>query len=358
MSCYIPVGKIDEGTYGEVFAATDARSGARFALKKVKMGAVSANEGFPITALRETNLLLSLGRPQPHPNIVSVREMVVGSSLDKVYMVMEMMEHDLKAALGAMRGALSQAEVKCLLQQLLAGVAHLHARWVIHRDLKPSNLLLDNAGRLVICDFGMARSYGQPLRSYTQPVVTLWYRAPELLLGATHYGPPVDVFACGAIFAELLTRRPLFRTASGAEGEMLGLVFALLGTPTEESWPGWASLPAAQGLRFKPRPPASLRGALGLAGGAGGGFGGGATTAISDAGLDLLRGMLTLDPAQRISAAEALSHRWFAESPPPCDPRLMPSLPSTADCKVAKNTARGGAGAGGASPPLPMREAE
>jgi serine/threonine protein kinase len=347
VGAYAPLGKIDEGTYGEVFAAVDKATGGKYALKKVKMGAAATSaEGFPITALRETNVLLALGWPAPHANIVSVREMVVGSSLDKVYMVMELLEHDLKAVLAAMTAPFTQAEVKCLLRQLLDGVAHLHAHWVVHRDLKPSNLLMDNAGRLAICDFGMARLYGHPLKAYTQPVVTLWYRAPELLLGARTYGPAVDVFSVGCIFAELLTRRPLFRTNSGSESEMLGLVFNLLGTPTPASWPGWEALPGAAGLRLKHRPPQSLRTALGLSGG---GFGG-SVTAISDAGVELLRGMLALDPAQRISAADALAHRWFAESPPPADPRLMPSFPSTAEIKAKQNAARGGAAR---SPPVP-----
>jgi cell division cycle 2-like protein len=343
VSAYRPLGKIDEGTYGEVFAAVDVETGAPYALKKVKMAAVSANEGFPITALRESHLLLALGGagPRPHPNIVAVREMVVGSSLDKVYMVMELLEHDLKAVFAAMAGCFTQAEVKCLLRQLLEGVAALHAAWVCHRDLKPSNLLCDNAGRLAICDFGMARHFGAPPKAYTQPVVTLWYRAPELLLGQRVYdGAAVDMFSVGCIFAELLTRRPLFRTQGGSDAEMLGLVFALLGTPTEASWPGWSSLPGASGLRLKPRPPQSLRSALGMVGG-GGGFGG--TTSISDAGLELLRGLLALDPTQRITAPEALAHRWFAESPPACDPALMPSFPSSSELKVAKQRARGSA---------------
>lgn len=346
MTAYRPLGKIDEGTYGEVFAAVDASTGVRYALKKVKMGKVTANEGFPITALRETNVLLALGWPVPHPNIVGVREMVVGSSLDKVYMVMELMEHDLKSVLAAMTGSFTQAEVKCLLRQLLAGISHLHTHWVVHRDIKPSNLLMDNAGRLCICDFGMARHYGEPLKAYTQPVVTLWYRAPELLLGQRVYGPPVDVFSVGCIFAELLTRKPLFRTEGGSDAEMLGLIFNLLGTPTSESWPGLTALPGAPAVaKMKPRPPQSLRSALGMVGG-GGSFGG--TTSVSDAGLELLRGMLALDPAQRISAADALGHRWFAESPPPADPRLLPSFPSSSDLKVAKQrTARA------ATPPPP-----
>ena len=250
-------------------------------------------------------------------------------------MVMDYLDHDVKTLMLTMRQTFTQAEVKCLVLQLLRGVAFMHANWVIHRDLKTSNLLMNNEGRLVICDFGMARLYGEPLRPYTQPVVTLWYRAPELLLGSRVYGPAVDVFSVGCIFAELLTKKPLFCARTGTETEMLGLIFGLLGTPTEDSWPGFFDLPGARDLRLKARPPQPLRQALGL-----GVMGYGGATAISEAGLDLLRSMIALDPARRITAAEALQHRWFFESPPPADERLMPSFPSAADAERARENAR------------------
>jgi len=159
-------------------------------------------DGFPLTSVREINILLSLS----HPSIVNVSEVVVGSSMDAVFMVMEYADHDLK---GVMERRMSQpfstAEVKCLMMQLLSGVAYLHANWVIHRDLKTSNILYTNRGQLKICDFGLARQYGEPLKPYTQLVVTLWYRAPELLLGQRKYSTPVDVWSCGCIMAELLT---------------------------------------------------------------------------------------------------------------------------------------------------------
>jgi len=162
--------KIDEGTYGVVYRARDKKTGEIVALKKVKME--KEKEGFPLTSLREINILLSFH----HPSIVDVKEVVVGSSLDSIFMVMEYMEHDLKGLMEAMKQPFSQSEVKCLMIQLLEGVKYLHDNWVLHRDLKTSNLLLNNRGELKICDFGLARQYGSPLKPYTHLVVTLWYR--------------------------------------------------------------------------------------------------------------------------------------------------------------------------------------
>lgn len=162
--------KIDEGTYGVVYRARDKKTGEIVALKKVKME--KEREGFPLTSLREINILLSFH----HPSIVDVKEVVVGSSLDSIFMVMEYMEHDLKGLMESMKQPFSQSEVKCLMIQLLEGVKYLHDNWVLHRDLKTSNLLLNNRGELKICDFGLARQYGSPLKPYTHLVVTLWYR--------------------------------------------------------------------------------------------------------------------------------------------------------------------------------------
>ena len=343
VTAYRPLRKIDEGTYGVVFAAEDVVTGDVVALKKVKMqGAAVAAEGFPITALRETNVLLALR----HPNIIRVREMVVGGDLDKVYMVMDYMSRDVKVAMGLLGQPFTQAEVKCLMAQLLAGVAHMHGAWVIHRDLKTSNLLLGAGGRLAICDFGLARKYGSPLRPYTETVVTQWYRAPELLLGARTYATAVDVWSCGCILAELVLGKPLF--AGRSEPEQLELIFKLLGTPTDAAWPGWDRLPLARELRMRPRAPASLRAALGLDAAAP--YGAGAAAHMSEAGLDLLRGLLMLDPARRISAADALAHPWFAESPLPLDPRLLPSFPDATDAaRDTADAARGAAAAAGSA---------
>lgn len=169
--------KIEEGAYGVVYRAKDKKTNEQVALKRLKME--KEKDGFPITSLREVDTLLKC----QHPNIVNVREIVVGSNMDKIYMVMEFVEHDLKSLMQyGMKNPFLMSEVKCLMQQLLSGIAHLHDNWIIHRDLKTSNLLLSHKGILKIADFGLAREYGSPLKEYTPVVVTLWYRSPELLL--------------------------------------------------------------------------------------------------------------------------------------------------------------------------------
>nr|CAI5848543.1 unnamed protein product [Callosobruchus analis] len=175
-------------------------------------------EGFPITSLREINTLLK----GQHPNIVTVREIVVGSNMDKIFIVMDYVEHDLKSLMETMR------QIKCLLKQLLTAVAHLHDNWILHRDLKTSNLLLSHKGILKVGDFGLAREYGSPLKAYTPIVVTLWYRAPELLLCAKEYSTPIDIWSVGCIFAELLLMNALFPGKS--EVDQLNRIFKVNNT--------------------------------------------------------------------------------------------------------------------------------
>ncbi|KAF9605835.1 hypothetical protein IFM89_018855 [Coptis chinensis] len=316
--------KIDEGTYGVVYRAKDKKTGEIVALKKVKME--KEREGFPLTSLREINILLSFH----HPSIVDVKEVVVGSSLDSIFMVMEYMEHDLKALMETMKQPYSQSEVKCLMVQLLEGVKYLHDNWVLHRDLKTSNLLLNNKGELKICDFGLSRQYGSPLKPYTHLVVTLWYRAPELLLGAKQYSTAIDMWSLGCIMAELLAKEPLFNGKS--EVDQLDKIFRKLGTPSEAIWPGFSKLPGVKvnfvkqplpalgdsgqafwyNLLRKKFPPTSFTG----------------SPVLSDAGFDLLNKLLTYDPAKRITAEDALNHEWFQEVPLPKSKDFMPTFPA------------------------------
>jgi len=323
VTAYRPLRCIDQGTYGRVFLAEDRETGERVALKQIKFETASVNEGFPMTALREMGLLLSL----IHPNIIRTREVVIGRDLDKVYMVMDYMPYNMRDFLEKLPSGtqFTQGEVKCLMQQLVEGLAHIHGKWVMHRDLKTANLLISPNGRLTICDFGLARTYGHPRRSYTETVVSLWYRAPEVLLSKGDYGPALDMWAVGCIFAEFLTREPLF--PARGESEAISLIFSLLGTPSAKHWEGWKSLPNVAALRAAERnhPPKSLRGALKL-GGVGTAHIGGAQ--LSDAGLSLLMALLEVNPEKRISAEAALEHPWFSEYPPPCDPRLLPAFPA------------------------------
>ncbi|KAG4387574.1 hypothetical protein GLYMA_11G248500v4 [Glycine max] len=304
--------KIDEGTYGVVFRAKDKKTGEIVALKKVKME--KEKEGFPLTSLREINILLSFH----HPSIVDVKEVVVGSNLDSIFMVMEYMEHDLKGLMEGMKQPFSQSEVKCLMLQLLEGVKYLHDNWVLHRDLKTSNLLLNNRGELKICDFGLARQYGSPLKPYTHLVVTLWYRAPELLLGTKQYSTAIDMWSLGCIMAELLSKEPLFNGKT--EFEQLDKIFRILGTPNETIWPGFSELPQVKvnfvknkcNLLRKKFPATSFTG----------------SPVLSDSGFDLLNKLLTYDPEKRITAEEALNHEWFREVPLPKSKEFMPTFPA------------------------------
>lgn len=226
---YKRLNTIDEGTFGVVHRAQDRETGRIVALKRLKTERRSNQ--FPITSLREINILLSLR----HENVVELIEMVTDPETDDVFMVMEFMEHDMKMLLRQkqLSGSLfPQAQVKTLMQQLLAGVHALHSNWVLHRDLKTSNLLLNDKGVLKLADFGLARKYTLPCGQYTQPVVTLWYRAPELLLGAKQYGPEVDMWSVGCIMAELLSCEPLF--PGKGEFDQISTIFATLGTPTKE----------------------------------------------------------------------------------------------------------------------------
>ncbi|KAG5521904.1 hypothetical protein RHGRI_034205 [Rhododendron griersonianum] len=374
--------KIDEGTYGVVYRAKDMDSGDIVALKKVKME--KEREGFPLTSLREINILLSFH----HPSIVDVKEVVVGSALDSIFMVMEYMDHDLKVFMETMKHPFSQSEVKCLMLQLLGGVKYLHDNWVLHRDLKTSNLLLNNQGELKICDFGLARQYGSPLKPYTHLVVTLWYsvfgfakwgcvysfdipqpftpfavaycllelmvssyelgstrllvlRAPELLLGAKQYSTAIDMWSLGCIMAELLSKAPLFNGKT--EFDQLDKIFRILGTPNETIWPGFSKLPGVKVNFVKHQLPAL--GDSGLA------FWPPLVTVsvlvwynllrrkfpatsftgspvLSDAGFDLLNKLLTYDPEKRITAEDALNHEWFREVPLPKSKEFMPTFPA------------------------------
>ncbi|XP_063716886.1 cyclin-dependent kinase 11B-like [Symsagittifera roscoffensis] len=307
--------KIDEGTYGVVYRAQDLRTNEIVALKRLKME--KEREGFPITSLREINCLLK----SQHPNVVPVREIVVGSNMDKIYLVMDYVEHDLKALMETMKQPFLTGEVKTIMMQLLEGVRHLHDNWILHRDLKASNLLFSHKGQLKIGDFGLAREYGSPLKPYTPIVVTLWYRAPELLLGTKLYSKPIDMWSVGCIFGELLTQKPMF--AGKSETEQLNQIFKELGTPNEKIWPDWPNLPMVKKIVFTEYPYNNLRNKFG--------------TSLTEKGIALLNGFLTFDPNRRLTAAESLKHEFFRESPKPVDPSQFPTWPAKSEGGVAKD---------------------
>ncbi|KAA0724091.1 Cyclin-dependent kinase 10 [Triplophysa tibetana] len=296
--------RIGEGTYGIVYRARDTRTNGIVALKKVRMD--KEKDGIPISSLREINLLIRLR----HPNIVELKEVVVGSHLESLFLVMSYCEQDLASLLENMQSPFSEAQVKCIVLQLLKGLEYLHQNFILHRDLKVSNLLMTDKGCVKIADFGLARVYGIPLQPMTPRVVTLWYRAPELLLGTKTQTAALDMWAVGCIFAELLAHKPLLPGAS--EIQQVDLIVQLLGTPSENIWPGFSRLPLVGQYSIRKQPYNNLKNKFAW---------------LSEAGLRLLNLLFMYNPQRRATAKECLESSYFKEKPLPCEPELMPTFP-------------------------------
>ena len=284
---------IGEGTFGKVHKAVVTATGEIVAIKKL-IKTMSSKEGAELSMLREIMLLQEL----KHENVIDLIEVFVHHG--SISLVFEFCDADLEAVIKDSSRHLSIAQVKGYLLGTLRGVAFCHANWVLHRDLKPGNLLLTSSGGIKVADFGLARFFGSPERRYTGQVVTRWYRAPELLFGAKFYGPSVDLWSVGCIFAELLLRAPYF--PGNSDIEQLSRIFTGLGTPTEETWPGVTALPDY--IPFHPQPGKPLREVF---------------SAASDEALDLLQQLLTLHPGARIRASAALDHAYFRTAPLPAD---------------------------------------
>lgn len=307
---YETLNHIEEGSYGWVSRAKEITTGSIVALKKVKMD--YKDDGFPIAALREIALL----QKARHNNIVDLREIVMGDSFDEVILVMEFLEHDLKTLQEDMPEPFLASEVKTLLRQLSSAVDFLHTNHIMHRDLKTSNILLNNRGLLKLTDFGMARLIPPPNAPLTQLVVTLWYRAPELLLGTTSYGTSVDLWSLGCIFGELLQKEPLLSGKN--EVDELNKIFTLCGLPSEKSWPGFYRLPNAKSLKL-PRDPKNSGSVIRSK-----------FPFLTNAGVDLLGSLLSLNPEHRPTIREVLDHPYFKENPKPKPSEMFPTFPSKA----------------------------
>jgi serine/threonine protein kinase len=281
-----PGSNLGEGTYGVVYKARDRETEEIVALKRIRLEV--EDEGIPSTALREISLLRELS----HRNIVDLKDCVQEDG--RLYLVFEFLDKDLKKYMESCSGLLSPALVKSYLFQCCRGLAFCHARGVMHRDLKPQNLLVTRDGILKIADFGLARAYCPPIRPLTHEVVTLWYRPPEILLGSQSYAPPVDVWAVGTIFTEMVNKKPLF--PGDSEIDQLYKIFRQLGTPTEDVWHGVTSMQdwnAAFPMWYKTPYAASI------------------ANNLDDSGLDLLEQFLAYDPKERISAKDSLGHPYF-----------------------------------------------
>nr|CAB3489553.1 unnamed protein product [Digitaria exilis] len=242
LNSFEKLGKVGQGTYSSVYKARDLKTGKVFALKKVRFVNVDS-ESVRFMA-REILVLRKLN----HPNIINLEGIIASSVSRSLYLVFGYMEHDL-AGLAATPGLkFTEPQVKCLLQQLLSGLDHCHRNGVLHRDMKSSNILIDDNGVLKIADFGLATVFDpENQKPLTSRVATLWYRPPELLLGATKYGASVDMWSTGCILAELLAGKPIL--PGRTEVEQLHRIFKLCGSPSEEYWD---KLEVPQTGTFKP----------------------------------------------------------------------------------------------------------
>ncbi|GAV68680.1 Pkinase domain-containing protein [Cephalotus follicularis] len=327
---YNLIGKIGEGTYGLVFLArtkSPANRGKSIAIKKFKLS--KDGDGVSPTAIREIMLLREIS----HENVVKLVNVHINHADMSLYLAFDFAEYDLYEIIRHHRdkvnSAINQYTVKSLLWQLLNGLNYLHSNWIIHRDLKPSNILVmgdgEEQGVVKIADFGLARIYQGPLKPLCDNgvVVTIWYRAPELLLGGKHYTSAVDMWAVGCIFAELLTLKPLFQgqeaksTPNPFQFDQLDKIFKILGHPTLEKWPTLANLPHwqsdSQHIQTRKYENIGLHSVVHLS--------------QKSAAYDLLSKMLEYDPRKRITAAQALDHEYFRMDPLPGRNALVPSQP-------------------------------
>ena len=304
--------KLGEGTFGEVYVATHEKTGEVAALKKIKLEC--EDEGVPGTTLREVSLLKELH----HPNVVQLKDVFYMPQESKLYLCFEYCDFDLKKYMKSLQYKLSGECIKSFTYQMLNGLSWCHSHRIFHRDLKPQNVLVDPKkvrgtdrdehartplfpselssltavsplslsraqGTLKLADFGLARAFTVPLRTYTHEVVTLWYRAPEILLGAKQYSCPVDMWSIGTIVPEMVTGHPLF--PGDSEIDEIFKIFRLLGTPNEMLWQGVSQLPDFK-TNFPKWQPKALREVVPQ------------TDRLNDAGIDLVQQVHTAKPAR------------------------------------------------------------
>ncbi|XP_030549395.1 probable serine/threonine-protein kinase At1g54610 isoform X2 [Rhodamnia argentea] len=320
--------KIGQGTYSSVYRARDVINNKIVALKRVRFDNLDT-ESVKFMA-REIHVLRMLD----HPNVIKLEGLITSRMSCSLYLVFEYMEHDLTGLASRPGVKFSEPQIKCYMKQLLSGLDHCHKHGILHRDIKGSNLLIDNNGILKIADFGLASVFDpHQTAPLTSRVVTLWYRPPELLLGASRYGVEVDLWSTGCILGELYSGKPIL--PGKTEVEQLHKIFKLCGSPTEDYWrrshlPHAAVFKPPQPYRrcvaetFKELPPAAL---------------------------GLLETLISVDPSQRGTAAFALRSEFFTTSPLPCDPSSLPKYPPSKeiDMKLREEEVRRRGATGGKS---------
>ncbi|RLM55787.1 hypothetical protein C2845_PM10G19530 [Panicum miliaceum] len=296
---YDKIEKVGQGTYSNVYKARERGTGRVVALKKVRFD-TSESESVRFMA-REIRILQRLD----HPNVIRLEGIATSRMHRSIYLVFDFMYSDLTKLIARPGQRLTEPQIKSYMQQLLAGLQHCHDRGILHRDIKGSNLLIDRHGVLKIGDFGLANYFGPGRRRpLTSRVVTLWYRAPELLLGSTDYGVGIDLWSAGCLLAEMFFGKPLLRATT--EVEQLFKIFSLCGSPPDDYWrkmklsptfkPPKAYKPTTA-ERFRDLPPSAVR---------------------------LLATLLALDPAARGTAGQALESSFFRTPPLPCDLSSLP----------------------------------
>ncbi|KAG6917677.1 hypothetical protein DXG01_001652 [Tephrocybe rancida] len=319
-SKYSILGFISSGTYGRVYKAQSLDEDGRIhAIKKFKPdkeGDVVTYTGISQSAIRE----IALNREIDHENVVALKEVILEDK--SIYMVFEYAEHDFLT----LRNMPSMPFLKSMTYQLLNGLLYLHSCHILHRDLKPANILITSSGVVKIGDLGLARLIYEPLQPLfvgDKVVVTIWYRAPELLLGAKHYNKAIDCWAVGCVMAELASLRPIFKGEEAKldskknvpfQRDQLLKIFEILGTPDEKDWPGVVDMPEYQNMRRLDLFPDRLHDWT-------------QSRIRAPNGYDLLRRLFAYDPDKRLTAKEALQHKWFQEEPKPTH-NVFQSMPT------------------------------
>ena len=287
---------VGSGTYGKVFKAIHVYTKNLAALKKIRMD--GEKDGFPVTAVREIKLLQSL----KHVNVVALQEVMVEQN--DCFMVFEYLSHDLTGLLNHPTFKLEHSHKKHLGKQLFEGLNYLHRRGVLHRDIKAANILVSTTGQLKLADFGLARFFtkrGKP--DYTNRVITIWYRPPELLLGETQYGPAVDIWSAACVMVEIFTRHAIF-PGDGGEINQLDKIYNILGTPTRSDWPGLVDMNWIELMGPTERKPNIFADKY--------------RERLTPDAFELLQAMFMYDPVKRPTAGDVLEHPYFTtEEPPP-----------------------------------------